>query len=227
MSYSFANLDEAWKQPSAKYGRKSRRITPSPSNDTIVFSEDGRSSRESFTPSPSFDSFQSSQSFTPSPSSQSFTPSPSPSPEISRPMMNPRGYGGIVSGGIGAPVEALDRDDFITMSLPGSLPGAQPGTSSMGSRIVPGSNTVSAASLVTPPASNKEDKILRHVLRIQDDVREMLKNGGSSTESSSSTGFPFVETGLFISVGLFVLLSMNMMLKMGKQHITYRFNLSD
>ena len=54
--------------------------------------------------------------------------------------------------------------------------------------------------------------MMRQILRIRDDVREMLQTRhGETTNRNTLNSFPFMETGLFIAVGLFVLLAMKMM----------------
>jgi hypothetical protein len=57
--------------------------------------------------------------------------------------------------------------------------------------------------------------MMRQILRIRDDVREMLQSQGASGGNHSNVlqSFPFMETGLFIAVGLFVLLAMQMMVR--------------
>ena len=66
--------------------------------------------------------------------------------------------------------------------------------------------------------------VMKHILRIQKDLQKIIKDDTNETDIQE---FPFVEMGLFVSVGLFVLLAMNMMLQMGKQHVTYRFSSFD
>lgn len=69
-----------------------------------------------------------------------------------------------------------------------------------------------------PQGENKD--VIKHILRIQRDLQKIIKDEPDEIEKE----FPFVEIGLFISVGLFILIAMNMMLKMGKHHVTYRFS---
>jgi hypothetical protein len=156
--------------------------------------------------------------------------SPSPSPSQNTIASNPREYRGIITRGRGSPITALDEDDFNPqqgqVDFVKSLPGRPPQSYTQATAQVVGSSMISGIG----GGQGKEEKMMRHILRIQDDVREMLKNGGSRTGDSSQEKeyrFPFVETGLFLSVGLFVLLAMNLMLRMGKQHVTYRFNFAD
>lgn len=137
--------------------------------------------------------------------------------------------------GVGSPITALDEDDFdprgsieaTKTEFVNSLPGrpVQSSQTQQPQQFVGASSSISGVN-----GGGKEEKMMRHILRIQDDVREMLRNGGkggSEGDNEKEYRFPFVETGLFLSVGLFVLLAMNVMLRMGKQHVTYRFNFAD
>jgi len=167
---------------------------------------------------------------------RSLSPSPSPPPPL-RQNYNHREVGGIVTRGVGSPITALDEDDFDPRGsieankteFVNSLPGrpVQSSQTQQAQQIVGASSSISG---VIGGGGGKDEKMMRHILRIQDDVREMLRNGGkggSECDTEKEYRFPFVETGLFLSVGLFVLLAMNLMLRMGKQHVTYRFNFAD
>lgn len=61
------------------------------------------------------------------------------------------------------------------------------------------------------PGPSDNHKIMRHILRIRDDVRQMLRDRDTGSHSEETT-FPLIEIGLFIAVGLFILISMQMMI---------------
>lgn len=67
-----------------------------------------------------------------------------------------------------------------------------------------------------------EPAVLKQILRIQRDIQKIANNNDEPQKE-----FPFIEIALFISIGLFILISMNTMLKMGKNHVTYRFSSAD
>jgi cell division protein FtsX len=76
---------------------------------------------------------------------------------------------------------------------------------------------------VSPAGKKEESKIIRHILRVHEDIKAAMK--AKDDDDTPSQRFPIIETGLFISVGLFVLIVMNMMLRMGKNHVSYRFTM--
>jgi hypothetical protein len=76
---------------------------------------------------------------------------------------------------------------------------------------------------VSPPEKKEESKIIRHILRVHEDIKAAMRS--KDEDDTPSQRFPIIETGLFISVGLFVLIVMNMMLRMGKNHVSYRFTM--
>ena len=230
MSYSYASIDEVWKNPPSMSQRKrrhqDREPSPSPSqsvissnNETIIISGENDSNFKSYKPRNVIISRSPSQS-------SSYTSSMTSEPmtgEMSQ--YSDSETDSIVYSGRGSPVASLDIDDYdpknvyekeTTVQFVNSLPGNPRDTQNTTKTMVDDKQTINKLN---------DKKMLRHILRIQDDVREMLRKNTQSNDSSPS--FPIVETGLFLAVGLFVLLAMNMMLKMGKQHITYRFNVGD
>jgi hypothetical protein len=192
MNYSYATLDEAWKE--------SRSASPTPSSISSNFSNQTLVMGTSkpipnpipirdyvVSPTPSVSSLGSTSSWSgwgSSVNSRSVSPSPS-----SGPLFNER-------------VPPIDE--------PGVLPG----------QSLPTSGSVSPVG--TGSRNGEDSRIIKQILRIRDDIKAALQ---SKDDDNSTNRFPIVETGLFISVGLFVLIVMNMMLKMGKNHVSYRFTL--
>lgn len=72
----------------------------------------------------------------------------------------------------------------------------------------------------TSSSGQENREVMRQILRIQKDIKKLMNEEPDTPEED----FPVIETALFISVGLFILVAMNMMLRMGKQHVTYRFS---
>jgi hypothetical protein len=115
-----------------------------------------------------------------------------------------------------SPVSSLDSDDFEYQAetrFPRTHEFRVP-------EEVP-SNVAGRPLIPIPNASvntETDKKIMKHILKIQNGLDKIMN------EDSQSTRLPLVETGLFISIGVFLLIVMNMILKMGKHHITYRFD---
>lgn len=112
-----------------------------------------------------------------------------------------------------SPVSSLDSDDFdydAETRFPRThefrIPEETP-SNVAGRPLIP----------VPVPGTMTDKKMMKHILKIQNDIDKILN------EEPQTTRFPLIETGLFISIGVFLLIVMNMMLKMGKHHITYRF----
>jgi hypothetical protein len=93
------------------------------------------------------------------------------------------------------------------LGTPGTLPG----------RALP------TATSVSPAGTKEESRIIKHILRVHEDIKAAMKP--KEDDENINQRFPIIETGLFISVGLFVLIVMNMMLRMGKNHVSYRFTM--
>lgn len=212
MSCSYSTLEDAWETPRDRYrsSRKTRReISPSPSPST---SSDGANTLVIGTD----EGYESSV-----PGKRDVIISRSPSESQSTGSMVDSQP--VVTSGRGSPVSFLDEDDYVSdsgnsammsrsvspsPSIPNDLPG-----------LPPGSNPPQQRPPRTSPASYKgnttDKKMMRQILRIRDDVREMLQVNGtkSTTNENVLQSFPFVETGLFIAIGLFVLLAMQMMIR--------------
>jgi len=190
MNYSYATLDEVWRES------PSRSPSPSPtsssdaasafSNETLVISK------------PSID-FVASRDYVASPSSYSGWGSPVSS--------NTRSSSPVPSSVSSVESSVLLNEPIPVPGTPGTLPG----------RALP-------AALSTSPAGTKEEsKIIRHILKVHEDIKAAIRS--KDDDDSTNQRFPIIETGLFISVGLFVLIVMNMMLRMGKNHVSYRFTM--
>jgi len=57
------------------------------------------------------------------------------------------------------------------------------------------------------------------------EISEMISNIKSQANITTSSNNNYLEAMMFVAVGLFVLIAMNMMLNMGKSHITYKFSI--
>lgn len=240
MSCSYSTLEDAWETPRDRFrsSRKERRnqhyedISPSPSlspgyrtdttgsdgGNTIVIGSNGNDTDTD-------EGYE-------SPGDRSVL--------ISKPGALPRpmseniviGNVPISFGGRGSPVSMLDEDDYVSdsgesamvsrsaspvVSITRDMPGLPSGTihphprplRAQGLPGSPGTREVGKGEV----AGSSEKKIMRHILRIRDDVREMLRSQGPAGSQTVSE-FPFIETGLFITVGLFVLLAMQMMVNL-------------
>ena len=152
------------------------------------------------------------------------------SPSVSMSVMDSRPF---VTSEKGSPVSFLDEDDYVSdsgesammsrsaspsASIPEDLPGFPSGDNPPQPRPLrtPGLPGAPGSSRMQRPDGNSDKKMMRQILRIRDDVREMLQSQGSSAGNHSNIlqSFPFMETGLFIAVGLFVLLAMQMMVRL-------------
>jgi hypothetical protein len=186
MNYSYATLEEAWKE--------SRSPTPSSdtsstfSNETLVISKPNMSSQNLV-------------------ATRDYVVSPSPS-------VSPSSY-----SGLGSPISTSSDSRSQSPS---------PSNSSIESSVLlnerlPEPGTPGTLPGLSLSGKKEESKIIRHILRVHEDIKAAMKS--KDDEDTASQRFPIIETGLFISVGLFVLIVMNMMLRMGKNHVSYRFTM--
>lgn len=202
MNYSYATLDEVWKET------RSRSPSPTPSSDasstfsnqTLVISK------------PNMTSAMAPENLV---ATRDYVVSPSPS-------VSPSSY-----SGWGSPISnSLDSRSSSPSPSASSIESSvllneripEPGTPG----TLPGLSLPSMMS-VSPPEKKEESKIIRHILRVHEDIKAAMKS--KDEDDTQSQRFPIIETGLFISVGLFVLIVMNMMLRMGKNHVSYRFTM--
>lgn len=226
MSCSYSTLEDAWDTPRDRY-RSSRKdhhkrrdvsLSPTPSSgsegaQTLVIGAD--EGYESSVPGDR-------DVIISRPGSRSPSVSQSVSVMDSRPF---------VTSGRGSPVSLLDEDDYVSdsgesvmmsrsasvspspaASIPEDLPGFPSGTNPPRPRPM---RTPGDSGMRRQPGGNNTDKtMMRQILRIRDDVREMLQSKESSSGSNVLQSFPFMETGLFIAVGLFILLAMQMMVRL-------------
>ena len=226
MSCSYSSLEDAWETPRDRYRSSRRDVSPSvtssyrsDSAQTLVIGTD--EGYESSVPGDR-------DVIISRPGSRSPSVSQSVSVMDSRPF---------VTSGRGSPVSFLDEDDYASDSgesvmmsraasvspsppakIPTNLPGLPPGSNPSKSRPMrtPGLPGAPGSPRITHREVPSDKKMMRQILRIRDDVREMLQSQGSSGGNNQSNilqSFPFIETGLFIAVGLFVLLAMQMMIR--------------
>lgn len=125
-----------------------------------------------------------------------------------------------------SPISVLDTDDYdserdTVMTHDSRSPSRIP--EHLNRRSVSPSPSPSVASSAPPPPPEQNREVMKHILKIHRDIQKIMKED----PDEESSDFPILQMGLFFSVGLFVLLAMNMMLQMGKQHVTYRFNSVD
>jgi hypothetical protein len=80
-------------------------------------------------------------------------------------------------------------------------------------------------------SNQDKDKTLIHkILQIENKLDEVIGLGSGSGNYHSRQSHSMntiLEAGLLIGVGLFILVVMEMMLRMGRQHITYKFKIVD
>lgn len=132
-----------------------------------------------------------------------------------------------VLSGVSSPISSLDTDDYES-----DRESVKPHESRTPERIpdhllktqVHNKLAQKKKSKVNIFEKETDPMVMKHILRIQRDLQKIIKDDDGHDEPRE---FPVVEMGLFVSVGLFVLLAMNMMLQMGKQHVTYRFSSFD
>jgi hypothetical protein len=72
---------------------------------------------------------------------------------------------------------------------------------------------------------NQNDRVIRKILQIENKLDEAIGSGSGSRQTNPLN--TMLEAGLMIGVGLFILIVMEMMLRMGRQHITYKFKIVD
>jgi len=231
MICSYSSLEDAWDTPRDRYrsSRKDHRrrdvspsLTPSSSSEgaqTLVIGSD-----EGY------------ESSVPGDRDVIIARPGSRSPSVSQSMsvMDSRSF---VTSGRGSPVSFLDEDDYASdsgesvmmsrsasaspspsASIPRDLPGFPSGSNPPQSRPLrtPGLPGAPGSPRMLQPEGTTDKKMMRQILRIRDDVREMLQSQGSYSGNNANIlqSFPFMETGLFIAIGLFVLLAMQMMVQL-------------
>jgi hypothetical protein len=74
--------------------------------------------------------------------------------------------------------------------------------------------------------TSKDKTFIQKILQIENKLDEAI-GGGNVRQSQSNFMNTMLEAGLLIGVGLFILVVMEMMLRMGRQHITYKFKIVD
>lgn len=227
MICSYSSLEDAWDTPRDRYrsSRKDHRrrdvspsLTPSSSSEgaqTIVIGTD-----EGY------------ESSVPGDRDVIIARPGSRSPSASQSVMDSRPF---VTSGRGSPVSFLDEDDYASDSgesvmmsrsaspspagsIPEDLPGFPSGSNPPRTRPLrtPGLPGAPGSPRMLQPEGTTDKKMMRQILRIRDDVREMLQSQGTSGGNNANIlqSFPFMETGLFIAIGLFVLLAMQMMVQL-------------
>ena len=222
MSCSYSTLEDAWETPRDRYRssrtkhtRRDVSLSSTPSSGSegaqtlVMGSEEGYESS----------SLGERDVIISRPGSRS--PSVSQSTSI-------QGVKSFVTSERGSPVSSLDEDDYVSDSGESLMMSRSASVSPSPDASIPedlpgfpsGSNPPRPRPLRTPglpgaPGSS-DKKMMRQILRIRDDVREMLRSQGTPSDSHENIlhSFPFMETGLFIAVGLFVLLAMQMMVRL-------------
>lgn len=197
MNYSYATLEEVWKESQSR--------SPSPSSDTSsIFSNQTLViSKPNMAPTMTPENLVATRDYVVSPSSYSGWGSPvsfSSDSRSSSPSPSNTSMSSVESS-------VLLNERIPEPGTPGTLPGL----------------SLPSMMSVSPPGKKEESKIIRHILRVHEDIKAAMK--AKDDDDAPSQRFPIIETGLFISVGLFVLIVMNMMLRMGKNHVSYRFTM--
>jgi hypothetical protein len=130
-----------------------------------------------------------------------------------------------VLSGVSSPISSLDTDDYDSdrdVVKPHEFRSPEPVPEHLQSHQA---HQVPTPVPATP--SSSDPKLMKMILRIQRDLQKIVEDDDTQNLQGTLKEFSYVEMGLFVSVGLFVLLAMNMMLQMGKQHVTYRFSSFD
>lgn len=157
--------------------------------------------------------------------SRSRSQSPSPSEVSNETLVIGQSRSPSVLSGVSSPISSLDTDDYDSdrdSVNPHEFRSPEPAPE-MVLRNVRMSNSKTRKEPERPQTTESNQEVIRQILRIQKDIQKITREESQDRNPS----VPFIEIGLFVSVGLFVLLAMNMMLQMGKQHVTYRFSSYD